>query len=1084
MMKRIILIIVSLLFAFRLFGATWQMSGVAPGNVFDFDIDQNTGNLHVVSVSSWGDHVNEVIYTVLDPEGTQISQEAVPQTTGEQSNTALASPTIAVDQEGNPHICCRYFFNDADVNVTVKYTNKKNGTWLASPLTVVYKKKRAYFVRMAADDQNRIHVVTGNADDKIVGEIVGYFSYHRIVNNQITSYNDVDVFRADSRAEITADVNGDVHIITGFPTSGTGNGEVNYYRIKGGIGTPEFIADIQSIETYDRNGSPDVAADRQGYVHLLYGSRFDSSIEEKPSIRYVKYNSEGMLFHKRVTPGSGTGALEKWKYDSGAYNGWGLGSIAASASGQKVVIVYLTKDNGLLYHIESEDKGNTWSAPVRFTEVPAWGTTDGRTIHLLRSYKNNFYCLFPYTSGVTTIRMMKLVVHDETPPTVVPGGPYTGIEGQVIKLDASASHDDPEGTGINTYEWDLDNDGTYDTKSTNPVLYHTYENDVAGQMVTLRVTDFAENADSAVTLVTINNVAPQIDIGPDRAANEGDTVTFSVTITDPGINTHVCYWALNSVSGVAGQTVSHLYAEDGIFQIICLVEDDHKATDLDTLILTVRNLPPIVNAEANGPYLVSRNVPIQFVGTASDPGPLDTVQTAWDLNADGIYETNGLTATRSYANAGQYKVYFKAWDGDGGVAVDSAVVTITNDAPEIQNIPEQVVAEGDTFPDINLDEYVVHKTEDVANLQWTISGFHALSASLTGHNLHVEIPDENWYGSDTLNLVVKDLGNITDAGVIHYRVTPVNDPPVWKTKVPNVQFLEDESYSFTFQTIDSWITDLDHELSELTFSIAGQSQVIVTIDSAQKVIRISAPLNWFGKDTLYFSIEDPLRAVDTDTCYVNVISTNDLPTAFSLISPNYMKFEEWPDSIQFSWESSTDPDGMGNIYYKWELSRVEPAPETLLRSIVSLQTVFTWYPDEDFEPAVYKWQVKAINQFAGVERISSNEYFIRHSGSTGVVPVEGSLPAQFALHQNYPNPFNPTTMISYDVPETASVRLIVYNTMGQAVRHLVQGFQNPGQYHVEWDGFDDRGLKLSSGIYVYRLETAKGVFQKKLLLIQ
>lgn len=96
-----------------------------------------------------------------------------------------------------------------------------------------------------------------------------------------------------------------------------------------------------------------------------------------------------------------------------------------------------------------------------------------------------------------------------------------------------------------------------------------------------------------------------------------------------------------------------------------------------------------------------------------------------------------------------------------------------------------------------------------------------------------------------------------------------------------------------------------------------------------------------------------------------------------------------------------------------------------------------------------------------------------------------NLPTHFALSQNYPNPFNPNTTIRYALPSKQAVALRIYNTAGQLVRTLVDEQQDAGFKHVEWDGRNDRGTAVSSGIYFYRLEAGdQFVDQKRMILLK
>ncbi|MBN2413018.1 T9SS type A sorting domain-containing protein [candidate division KSB1 bacterium] len=87
-----------------------------------------------------------------------------------------------------------------------------------------------------------------------------------------------------------------------------------------------------------------------------------------------------------------------------------------------------------------------------------------------------------------------------------------------------------------------------------------------------------------------------------------------------------------------------------------------------------------------------------------------------------------------------------------------------------------------------------------------------------------------------------------------------------------------------------------------------------------------------------------------------------------------------------------------------------------------------------------------------------------------LVAVE-KLPEQFDLKQNYPNPFNPSTKICYSVAEKSSIKLVIYNTIGQKVRELVNLTQIAGNYEILWDGRDEIGKEAPSGIYIVQFET-------------
>ncbi len=95
-----------------------------------------------------------------------------------------------------------------------------------------------------------------------------------------------------------------------------------------------------------------------------------------------------------------------------------------------------------------------------------------------------------------------------------------------------------------------------------------------------------------------------------------------------------------------------------------------------------------------------------------------------------------------------------------------------------------------------------------------------------------------------------------------------------------------------------------------------------------------------------------------------------------------------------------------------------------------------------------------------------------------------SRPERFSLSQNYPNPFNPRTSISYALPMDAHVRLSVYNVLGQKVTQLVDGPQTAGYKTVWWNGTDDQGDHVASGVYFYRLEAEEFFEVRKMMLVK
>ena len=100
------------------------------------------------------------------------------------------------------------------------------------------------------------------------------------------------------------------------------------------------------------------------------------------------------------------------------------------------------------------------------------------------------------------------------------------------------------------------------------------------------------------------------------------------------------------------------------------------------------------------------------------------------------------------------------------------------------------------------------------------------------------------------------------------------------------------------------------------------------------------------------------------------------------------------------------------------------------------------------------------------------------------VQKEMTMPVSFELLQNYPNPFNPETNISFSLPEQTDVTLEIFNILGKKVRILIDEPFAAGRHAVVWDGRNDNGAEVASGVYLYRMQTETIHQTKKMLFLK
>jgi len=187
------------------------------------------------------------------------------------------------------------------------------------------------------------------------------------------------------------------------------------------------------------------------------------------------------------------------------------------------------------------------------------------------------------------------------------------------------------------------------------------------------------------------------------------------------------------------------------------------------------------------------------------------------------------------------------------------------------------------------------------------------------------------------------------------------------------------------------------------------------------------------------------------------------------------------DRIELTWNSVNHQDLAGYDIFRsaWEnglFEKINIAP-------VSGQS----FTDSDVpDNGVYWYYLTAVfaGDYGDAESFGSNKDFGSLDEQTGAGDGKPSIPKEFFVSQNYPNPFNPSTVISYGLPGDADVRIEIFNVLGQNVRTLVDERQAAGYKSIVWNGDDNSGSRVSSGVYFYSIEAGNYRQSKKMMLIK
>jgi len=444
-------------------------------------------------------------------------------------------------------------------------------------------------------------------------------------------------------------------------------------------------------------------------------------------------------------------------------------------------------------------------------------------------------------------------------------GPYTGNEGSPISL-SSAGSSGGTGSSIVSYEWDLDFDGSYDD-ATGITTSHTW-NDDGTYSIGLKVTNDHGDSDTATTTVTVNNVAPTVDAGPDDTINEGDTFTSSGSFTDPGSDTWTATVNYGDATGtlslpLSGKTfsLSHTYSDNGTFTVTVIVNDDDGGSGSDTAIVTVNNVAPTATFSNDGPKDEGSVVTVSF-SNQYDPGTSDTFTYSFDWENDGTYDIIdqvSASAMNTWNDNGSYTVKGRIKDNDGDYNEYTTVVTVNNVAPTATFGNDGPKNEGSIVTVLfsNQDDPGTSDTFTYS-FDWENDGTYDIVDQLSASATH----SWNDNGSFTVKGRIKDNDgdyNEYTTAVTVQNVEPLISPMDEKSTYANIPITIDDiewtdpGSNDTHTVIIDWDDGNVDDLGTVVSPVTGQSHTYALFGLYSVTVKVTDDDGGFGIET--FTIE-------------------------------------------------------------------------------------------------------------------------------------------------------------------------------------------------------------------------------------
>ncbi len=516
----------------------------------------------------------------------------------------------------------------------------------------------------------------------------------------------------------------------------------------------------------------------------------------------------------------------------------------------------------------------------------SWNFGDGTTSttqHPTHQYVDNGTYTVTLTvtddDGVTNETSQQIVVSNVGPIANFTYYPLFPTDLQIIAFTDNST--DVDGY-ITSWSWDFGDGNTSTAQNPN----HQYTDD-GTYIVNLTITDDDGATNVTSQQISILNVAPSADFiySPTDPTNK-NVIQFFDNSTDSDGNIVSWLWDFEDGNTSLVQNPSHRYVNNGTYNVTLVITDDDGATDSIIKMVTVTEAPPVLyNISGSVFYngtgdeqifvvlvdeFVNGTQPINYTIIPSPDSYLFSAPNgtyylgAWmDINNDSFYDEEEPAgfAINSTIIQGPDPV-----DVNGSDVPDIDITLFA--PPVVSDIPDYTIDEGNAFVTIDLDDYVNDLDNDDNEITWTYSGNVELGITIVNHVASINIPNSDWFGSETITFTATDTDDLNDSDNATFTVISINDPPViTTTDIPTAT--EDVLYFVDYEANDvegdtlNWILKTNATFLSI---ISSSGNLTGTPENAD-----------VGSYWVNVSVNDGNNGSDSHNFTLNVINVNDPP---------------------------------------------------------------------------------------------------------------------------------------------------------------------------------------------------------------